>query len=270
VRDEGDRKEVTRITVRALVRDQDIPIICQSIASECGFVVEAVVPLGARYENTSILYFGHNSLERTVSDVVRTLQTSGITIASAREPLSSDELLASVNSNGYSLGREIDTTNGDMDRLVRLYRECLPLYFVELTHDNLVSILTNTENSVAIVRDHGTIVSAAVAEHATVRVGDIVLPLVELSECATDSNYRGRGLVSSVLHNLVSSLTQGTIAYSEARAPHLPINVALRKNGLTHRGTLPKHCIIGGIESLEGNGAFQDMEGLQVWSRVIA
>ncbi|MFH2105701.1 MAG: GNAT family N-acetyltransferase [Candidatus Micrarchaeota archaeon] len=269
VRDEGNHQEVTRITLRALVRHQDLSTICRNTASECGFLIEAIIPLGPRYDNTFIVYFGCNSSDRTVSDDIGEQQTAEIKIASVRKPLSSGELFASVNSNGYAIDREIDTANGDMDRLVKLYQECLPLYFVELDRNNLISILTNSENSVVVIRDNGTIVSAAVAEHATIQVGDITLPLVELSECATDPEYRRRGLVSATLHSLILSLTPETIIYSEARAPHLPINVALRKNSLSYCGTLPKHCIIGGAESLEGNNGFMDMEGLNVWSMVM-
>ncbi|MFA5050009.1 MAG: GNAT family N-acetyltransferase [Candidatus Micrarchaeia archaeon] len=270
VQREGELQNVSRITIRALSNNNSIKEL-NSIAEVNGFELEAQIPLGPRYSDTSILYFARNSNQRRVNEDIRHIQREIIENTQLKNPKTREELVRILTSNGYTQDSNINTGNGDMQRLVNLYSQCLPVYLMDLNRENIKEMIENEDNQTLVIRNNGLIISAAIAEHAIINIEGLILPLVELSECATDPNYRGQGLLSAILSTLISMQEEGSIIYSEARAGHLPINVALRNNSLDYQGTLNKHCVIGeSVQNpIEGLGPFSNMENLNVWSGIV-
>lgn len=266
VADMGREVGVSRITLRAIVAGQDFERVME-IAGRVGLPIEASIPLGSGYNNTYLVYFGRNDLARTVAEEVRVEQAAIVEDIMQRTPESSEDLRNVLTSNGYSLDQRVNTTNGDLGRLVELYRLCLPRYLLDLNEDNIREAVDNPDNLVLVIRNGGRIISSAIAERAVTKVDGENYPLVELSECVTDPNHRQEGLMSVLLFELIQRLEQGSIIYSESRAPDRGINTAIRKAGLVYAGpgTLQKHCVIGERESLEGTGGHEEKENLNVW-----
>lgn len=275
IREIRTRENVSRVTIRALVSDNDLYQITQQILSEHGFSTEAYIPLGKVLPGFTLVYFGHNTIDRTVSNSVRVNQINAIKAILGRPQKNEEELLGTMQSNGYVFDKNVDTSNGDIDRMIALYQICMPRYLMELNRENMSLMIENRENDILVVRHNGKIIASAFAEHAMANVKNSsemhILHLVEMSECVTDPEYRGNGLMSAILYGLYSQLEPGTIVYSEARASSIGMNTALRNNGFDGRpnNVLPKHCIIGDIEPAEGPGPFEHMENLQVWYKII-
>lgn len=75
----------------------------------------------------------------------------------------------------------------------------------------------------------------------------------EITDCATYSEYRGKGVLSNIIYFLESDLeNMGFITlYSLSRATNTGINFVLSKHGYMYRGRLINNCdICGGFEDM--------------------
>lgn len=82
----------------------------------------------------------------------------------------------------------------------------------------------------------------------------------EITDCATYSNYRGKGILSNLINSLEVDLKNKKIItlYSLARAINPGINIVLSKNNYEYEGRLINHCSIC--------GQFEDMN---IWVKNI-
>lgn len=75
----------------------------------------------------------------------------------------------------------------------------------------------------------------------------------EITDCATDPSYRGKGILSDIIYSLESELRNRKFKtlYSLCRAINPGINFALKKHNYTFRGRLIKNCnICGNFEDM--------------------
>ncbi|MFH1394516.1 MAG: GNAT family N-acetyltransferase [Candidatus Micrarchaeota archaeon] len=260
-REAGEREEVSRITMRAVVRPEDAEVVCAT-AAYAGLPREGQIMMDGRL----LVYFGRNSGMRRVSTETSLGQRASASQIMARAPKTEEQLLGIIRANGYVFG---DTVNErDFERLVELYGTCLPRYCVTLDSNKLTELFMNPENAFAVIRERGRIIAAAVAEQSIIAISGASLHDVEISECVTDPGHRGKGLMSAIIHRLISSIRMGrdTLIYSESRAGFAPINAAMRNNGMVHSGWLEKAVVIGENGPVEGPGQFEHMESLNVWA----
>lgn len=106
-----------------------------------------------------------------------------------------------------------------------------------------------------LVRDDGELVACASAD--LVRTAEAA----ELTDCATRPSHRGRGLMQSILTDLmgdVSALGYPTV-FTLARARIPGVNLAFQRLGFVHRGRMVQSCRIG-----------DGLEDMNIWSRGMA
>lgn len=261
VRDAGEGEDVSRVAMRALVRPGEERMTVAN-AAFIGLAREGEIPMRGR----TLMYFGRNSEERRVPDIVRVRQQMTSLQIGARRPKTEGQLLEIIRANGYEFDDNVDER--DFQRLLELYDTCLPRYCVNLDSGKLSELFRDPANAFAVIREGGRIIAAAVAEQSVMDVGGMTLHDVEISECVTDPEHRGQGLMSAIIHRLIASIqaTEDTVIYSESRAGFPPINRAMRNNGMVLRGWLEKAVVIGENGPLEGPGEFEHMESLNVWA----
>lgn len=105
------------------------------------------------------------------------------------------------------------------------------------------------------IREGGEIVACASAD---------LIPCArtaELTDCATRSDMRGRGLMRALLSDLVKDLDamDYPTAFTLARAVEPGINLAFQSLGFERHGRMTRSCRIGG-----------GLEDMNVWSRRVA
>jgi hypothetical protein len=260
-RDAGDSDGTSRTTMRAIIRPEDMGSVVGS-ARDCGLDLEAVIEIGAG----PLAYFGRNDGMRRTPGTIRDSQITNASAVMARAPRTESGNLRTIDFNGYTADSEISAK--DTNDLIELYQLCLPRYCVALNEEKIGELFMDPANTVALIRDQGRIIAASVAERSLVQVGDDVIEDIEISECATHPDHRARGLMSAIIGQLIQEIGQAEsrVVYSESRAAHTPINIAMRNNGMTYCGRLEKAVVIGDGEHAEGRGDYSHMESLNVWA----
>ena len=81
---------------------------------------------------------------------------------------------------------------------------------------------------------------------------------IELTDCSTQPEYRGRGLMQALLTDLMDDLVQlgYPTAFTLARARIPGMNLAFQRLGFELQGTMAQSCRIG-----------EGIEDINVWSR---
>jgi len=105
-----------------------------------------------------------------------------------------------------------------------------------------------------VVEEDGKVVACASAD--LVREAKTA----ELTDCATNPAYRGRGMMQSILSDLMDDLREleYPTAFTLARARVPGVNLAFSRLGFEFRGCMPQSCRIGG-----------GIEDMNIWSRRI-
>lgn len=136
--------------------------------------------------------------------------------------------------------------NNDIPQLIRIYRQTFATYPSPLT-DPAYLKQSLEKNLFVLAEENGQVVSAAAAEI------DRVIQSAEITHCATDPSYRGRGLLSRSIHLLERELPEWGIvnAFSIARARSFSMNAALHQLKYVYGGRLINNCTIcGGYEDM--------------------
>jgi putative beta-lysine N-acetyltransferase len=107
-------------------------------------------------------------------------------------------------------------------------------------------------SSFHVIQSENRVVACASAD--VIRVAKTA----ELTDCATNPNYRGRGLMKNILLSLMDSLkTRGfPTAFTLSRARVPGINILFKQLGFEYCGQLSRSCRIG-----------DGLEDINVWSR---
>lgn len=151
------------------------------------------------------------------------------------------------------LGLTIKTAGKeDAEKLVKLYRDIFSTYPSPLLNVVYVkSVIDDTVHFMAVF-DGDKIVSAASAEM------DKENKNAEITDCATLSKYRGKGLLTNIIVALEKEMwyRNFTCLYSLARAGSCGMNAVLHKLGYSNTGRMINNCHIG--------GRFEDMN---IWAK---
>ncbi len=255
----GEQNGTSRTTLRAFVHPLDKKKVIRC-ADEIGLSLEAEIVLGKRI----LAYFGWNDEKRSSPTEIRREQIDNTLLVMSRK--ARDNLLQMIDNNGYSTDERV--MKSDIQDLIRLYNLCLPRYCTSLDEGKLGELFMDSANSVVLIRDRGKVIAASVAERALITIDNDIIEDVEISECATHPEHRGQGLMSAIIRRIVLSIgiSDDRIIYSESRASHMPINIAMRNNRMEYCGRLEKAVVIGDGTETEGVGDFSHMESLNVWA----
>ncbi|MBW5448587.1 putative beta-lysine N-acetyltransferase [Cohnella sp. CFH 77786] len=142
----------------------------------------------------------------------------------------------------------------DAQTLASLYASVFGTYPTPIMDPAYVAKAVGGKAVFYVYEHEGRIVSAASAEiNASCRNA-------EITDCATLTAYRGKGLMRLLIRALEEELTERRIrsAYSLSRAMSFGMNAALRQSGYRYSGRLTKNCDIG--------GQFEDMN---LWVKIL-
>ncbi|MGI5862285.1 MAG: putative beta-lysine N-acetyltransferase [Myxococcales bacterium] len=138
----------------------------------------------------------------------------------------------------------------DVDGMLKLYRQVFKTYPSPLTYREYLLSILQRDAIFRIIRRDGVPVAAASAELDPKRQA------AELTDCATHSDERGKGLICVILSALENDLRHRgyRCAFTLARAQSYGMNAAFHSLGYEFNGRLVNNCDI--------YGAYEDMN---VW-----
>lgn len=202
--DEIKEGGIDRVSVRLLVED---PIWLSSLET-IGGLGELVIPLSGsspELEGASILYLGFNAGSRQPDQNELRRCIFNVDDALGRPIATYAELIQRPFNQGYTLSL-LDLT----DRMIseKIQDQMANLYVrFGWTREEVLDILSQKNNIIAVASDGGKIVSAGIAETSMMQFSDgIELRMAEITEAATDEEYKGRGLYSAVAAQLMHEI----------------------------------------------------------------
>lgn len=218
--------EATRVQFRAIYRADYLA----SVAAEISKDVEAVIPLGENRlgDDLVLVYLGANTETRQPShDDLCTIR-SNLEIAQQTQKRSPAEIFSRAEIRGYAVnilnipqaGPEQEVL---IDEMTGLYQR------FGWNREEVRELLLNSNNIVSVARKGGNIVSAGIAEIATIPLGGQKLTAVEITEAATLDEHAGQGLYTAVSTRLLEEL-----ARRSKENPHSPVDLVFGEcNGLS-------------------------------------
>lgn len=136
---------------------------------------------------------------------------------------------------------------GDIIQLTSIFKNVFETYPSPVFEADYLLQAMNDNVMFKVAEESGTIVAVASAEM------DIHNLNSEITDCATLPEYRGKGLLSSLIMSLEDELGfRGfNTLYSLSRAVNPGINISLSKLGYSYNGRLINNChICGGYEDM--------------------
>ena len=196
---------------------------------------EAVIPIGRR-GLAAIAYYGANAASRRSPVVTRCREWVLL------EKTSANLSVSRSLSGGFLIELLTCASDVDIHRLEAIYQASFQSYGGDLSSASIARMME--ENTVSVARNSsGTIVAVTQAEIAPLDIMGTAWRLVELSETATDPDYRSMGLSQFCKMALVDAVRgSDTIIYAESRANHCAVLRSNRKIGLRPVGRLEQHC----------------------------
>lgn len=248
--------------------------LLRKIAPSITSLVEALVPLSGtqpEFEDAVLVYLGINGRNRqpVKEELERYLKTIRSIPRNANLPESS---LERVRAAGYEL-RMLPL----LDRVSPSEKETIIAQMSELydrfgwSRTEVEEILYKSNSIIAVARKGGQIISAGIAEMATVPLGNNSLRFIEITEAATADGHGGQGLYTAVSTSLLLEIAvrskagkildgQVDLVYGECNgnAPGVLKTSAYQGRtfavdlgdtyGFPESGFLPQHVPISGAE----------------------
>lgn len=141
----------------------------------------------------------------------------------------------------------LTASDHDADELASLYKKSFPIYPTAVGDPAFVRKTIKEGTIYVLIREQGRIVSAASAEV------NKQYHNAELTDCATDEGFQGKGYMVALLAKLEGMLrTQGiNCFYTIARAESFGMNKAFNNLGFTYGGRMINNCyIVSGLEDM--------------------
>ena len=208
----------------------------------------------------SIVYLGRNTGQRVPSEEV---------VAAEKEDFHAavrSHRGAGAGGAGFSADTPSPDSRDDVRALVSLWRQAFTSYIFPIEFDTVRGILSDDANLCFVAREGGRIVSSLVAERAVVDVENVRLQLCELSEFATDPEFRGRGLMTMLQRAAIRAtrdIWPDAAIYAENRAQEPGSYRSSLRAGMGYGGTLMQHCTIEGDRRAFGQeGRYENLHVL--------
>lgn len=231
--------------------------------------LEALFPLERTESGQQLLiaYFGANHASRQPSPADLIIAKDNYDLALTVQPKSAPEIFSRAQTNGFSV--EILDKSQDPDRTIH---ELSQLYSrFNWDPKDVVALVANPANLIAVARNGDTIVSAGIAELARIPFPGSDIRMAEVTEAATQDGYSNQGLYTAVSTRLLVELAQRSAArqildgqldvvFGECNALSLGVLKAVRYQGRTFsaqimaqygfpgRGLLPQQVPISGVD----------------------
>lgn len=138
-------------------------------------------------------------------------------------------------------------TKEDISEIVSLYDKVFQTYPVPLNNSKYVETLMDNDVLFMYIKYKGDVVSSASADI------DFLHMNAEITDCATNPDYRGQGFMSIIINHLEEEMKSRNIVglYSIARAISFGMNKVFKKQGYSYTGRLINNCnICGKLEDM--------------------
>lgn len=222
---------------------------------------EAAIPTHHVFPESTLVYFGYNLPGR--SSAKRTLQQETRFVAQTHGSTSRKKADKRLSDKGLEIESLRNPSQADIARIQKIYQEAFPTYIFGFTAESLRRLLGDG-NLVIVGRSPAPereIVSILVAEPLRLNLEGTQVTFYELSPYATDSEWRGKGLMTAIQMEAIRQLRgkESAIIYAEARAPWTPATIASIRAGMICAGTLEQHCVLNGVRDIRATGNYEDL-----------
>ena len=230
-----DKEGYTKIFVK-------VPESSVEIFSSAGYITEATVPFFFKGTEPAVFMAKYTHPERkVVRDVTMVADVLSTAFGYSGERLAADL------PDGFSL---MHAHSGDATEIAALYRSVFKTYpFPVLDPEYIHKSMQGHVRYFVIKKSH-MLVAVASCEIDAENLN------VEVTDFATDPQFRGRGFARMLLHTIEMEMQKEGIllAYTIARAISAPINATFAGSGYQFGGMLPNNTNICG-----------SMENMNVW-----
>ncbi|MCM3706367.1 MULTISPECIES: putative beta-lysine N-acetyltransferase [Cytobacillus] len=146
----------------------------------------------------------------------------------------------------------IEVTEKDADELAALYKKVFKYYPTDVHDPDYLKQVMGKDYFFTAIRHNGKIVSAASA---------MVMEefnCAEVTDCATDPDFRGNRLIYSIILELEKRLKENGVQtlFSLTRAQSHGMNLTVKRLGYQYEGTLVNNCVI--------SSGYEDMN---IWTK---
>ncbi|MBW6410731.1 putative beta-lysine N-acetyltransferase [Clostridium weizhouense] len=149
-----------------------------------------------------------------------------------------------INNSAYDIR---DANENDIKEIVKLFSNVFSTYPSPVYDEEFLRQTMNKKVLYKVATDNGKVIAIASADMDKKNLN------AEITDCATYPEYRGKGILSNIVHLLELDLkSKGFIAlYSLARSINPGINFVLSKHNYKFRGKLINNCnICGNFEDM--------------------
>lgn len=230
----------------------------EHIQSILGDALEVVMPLdgSGEFDDCTLFYIGWNNPEtRASSPHDLSISKGHVESALSKSPKTSAEIMQRVKAAGYdieTLSMEARLTDPDvLEQLFSLFER------FTWTKEEVAEMLSNPDSFLSVARKDGMIVSAGIAEPATVPIGQgdnkTEFRMYELTEASTLEEHGGQGLYTAVARQNMETISKlGTGELADRKPAHLVLGEC---NGI-------EPSVIHAVRALHRTFAYEDGNSL--------
>lgn len=202
---ELDNNPNNRVQFRAVLTRQALNKHMQHLYGH----LEVAIPLGetAFRDNLVLVYLGANGSHRQPDPDDLNIVKTNLEEAKKVERKPLGEIFERVHNNNCRLEilqlseDELEYEN-QVDQMTALYER------FGWNRDEVVELLQNPDNIISVAKHEGRIVSAGIAEIASIPIGNESLRIAEITEAATLEEFGGNGFYTGVSAKLLEELAR--------------------------------------------------------------
>lgn len=234
------------------------------------YKIEAVIPLSGDLKPYSIIYFGHNSPQRTSSNEVLEQEKGFINNIHTKERKSPDYYISRANTE-YRLERLTEKLDDrDKERMVEMYMysfKSYPFNIQEAIMDMVKSPTTHVYAARSL-RD-GQLYAICTTEQVGITMPDRTFIMREMGDSAKMPQVNGLNAPLKLMLLKEAADDNVDLVFCETRAALIAVNYINYSIGMSYCGMLQKHTAISGPQDVEEtildgrNGIYGNMN---VWA----
>lgn len=227
--------EFTRLQGRAVVTNE----MLQRMSGDGWYQsnLEVVMPLDDITDKpTSLIYLGRNVGSRKTTPEDLSIADANYTFAKEKYPYprSVEEIFDKPYRNGYEIAVLNDPTNrSDFDQIVTQVHKLYQRFGWEKRAD-VEALFRDESYMFTLALKDKEVVSVGLSEFTELEIGGVRIPLVELTEAASDEEHFGQGLYTAIATRSmieIADLGYPILTFSESNLASLGVQISARIQG---------------------------------------